>query len=161
MRNSFYMGHFVFQSNIVRDLKNKIKVDRLNQLTHKTIMTNKKIIIGVVAVLVIVGGVFLLFKSKAPKVVDLTALTGEESEFTAFDADFVLFAGDEAVLSELDQTLGDIAEANGAISAAESTDSASIGQEANQADFSKDLADFSSDDVTLLELDQAFGEVTQ
>ena len=82
-------------------------------------MTNKTIIIGVIAVLVIVGGAFLLFKSKAPKVVDMGALTSEESELTAFDADLASFAGDEVVLSEFDQTLGDVAETTGVISAAE------------------------------------------
>ena len=124
-------------------------------------MTNKTIVIGVITVLVIVGGAFLLFKSKAPKVVDLSALTSEESELTAFNADLASFAGDEIVLSELNQTLNDVVETTGAISATESIDSTSISQEGSQVDLSKDLAGFISDDAALQELDQALGEVTQ
>ncbi len=154
-------GVFLLLNKWLKNVKISIKVDHLNQLRHKTIMTNKTIVIGVIAVLVIVGGAFLLFKSKAPTVVDMGALTSEESELAAFDADLASFAGDEVVLSELDQTLNDVAETTSAISATESIDSTSIGQEGNQVDFSKDLAGFTSDDAALQELDQAFGEVTQ
>lgn len=124
-------------------------------------MTNKNIIIGVIVVLVVVGGAFLLFKSKTPSIVDTSSLASDESELAAFQADIDSFAGDEAVLSELDQTLDDVAEAGGEINAAEAIDSALISQEGSGVDFSKDLAGFTSDDAALQELDQAFSEVSQ
>jgi hypothetical protein len=124
-------------------------------------MTNKTIIIAVIAVLVIVGGVFLLFKSRTPAVVDLNAFTNEENELTAFEADLALFVDDETVLSELDQTFSDIAETTGGVSASEALDITSISQEANLIDLSGDLTDSANDDTALQELEQILGEILQ
>jgi len=120
---------------------------------------DKRVTVGVIILLIVVGGAFLLLKSRAP-FVDTTSVVHEEDEFKAFDIDVAAFTQDEAILSELDQTLDDVVE-GGEVSTIESIDSVSISQEANHADFSNDLTGFANDGAALQELDQVFGEVLQ
>lgn len=122
-------------------------------------MTNKTIVIGVIAVLVIVGGAFFIFRGD--KAFDVSQLDRDAAKLDSMAADIDAFSRDDVALEELNQTFSDILDETAGISAAEALDEQSIAQEASQADFGQTLNAFAADDAALQELDQAFGEVSQ
>lgn len=122
---------------------------------------NRNVIIGIIVFIIIIGGLLLFSRGKAPSAVKTGVISEEEDGLATFGSELDLFAGDEIVLDEINQALVDVAEITEAVSAAEAIDSASISQEANQADLSNDITSFNNDEAQLQELDQAFSEVSQ
>ena len=121
---------------------------------------NKNVLIGIIALVIVVGGAFLLYKGNQLSV-DTGALSSEEKSFTSLENDMSSFAQDETVLNEVNQTYNDIAQDSGAVSSSDAFNGASIASEARQVDFSSDVNAFNSDNVALQGASQASGEVAQ
>lgn len=118
---------------------------------------NRNIIIGIVVVIIILAGVFLIFKSKPA--LDTALFDKDEAELNAFNNDIALFDQDNTVLDEINQTFNDILNEGAVVSAESALDLTSLEQEASAVDFSSELNIFDED--ILQELDQSFGEVLQ
>lgn len=119
---------------------------------------NIKIIIGIIAAIIVVGGILFL-KNKAPSFVGTSVFTQDEDELEALAGDLNVFFEEESAAREINETLDEAAGIAGGISVSEAFSSASISQEAGEVDFSKDLADFNSDETSLQELGQVFEEI--
>ena len=68
---------------------------------------NRKIIIGVVLVLV-VGAFFI--SGRGGEVIDVSVFAPDESELNSMTTDIEAFSGDDAVLDEIDQTFGEVSQ---------------------------------------------------
>ena len=115
---------------------------------------NKNIIIGIVVVLVLVVGAFLIL-GRGGESIDVSVFVPDEAELNSMAVDIEAFSADDIVLNEVDDTFGDITDAGGAFSLD------TIDQEAAEADLSAALDAFAADDTVLDEIDQTFGEVSQ
>lgn len=118
---------------------------------------NRNIIIGIVVVIIILVGIFLIFKGKPP--LDTALFDKDEEELSAFNNDIALFDQDNTALDEISQTFSDILDEGAIISAESALNLTSLEQEASAVDFSGDLNIFNEN--ILQEFDQAFGEVLQ
>ena len=114
---------------------------------------NKKIIIGIVVLVLVVGALFII--GRGGEVIDVSVFAPDESELNSLGSDINMFVQDDVVLDEVDDTFGDITDAGDALNIN------TIDQEAVEADLTATLDAFDGDETILNELDQVFGEVMQ
>ena len=115
---------------------------------------NRNIIIGIVVVLVLVVGAFLIL-GRGGGGIDVSVFVPDEAELNSMATDIEAFSEDDIVLNEVDDTFDDITDAGDAFSLD------TIDQEVSEVDLSATLDAFAADDTVLDEIDQTFGEVSQ
>ncbi|MDO8265037.1 MAG: hypothetical protein Q7T34_01545 [Candidatus Parcubacteria bacterium] len=115
---------------------------------------NKNIIIGIIATVIILAGVFFILNNKGP--IDTALFEGDETELTSLGNDINAFNQDETILDEINQTFSDILDESAVVSVESALDLTSIEKEAAEADFAGELDVFN--EAILQEIDQALGE---